>query len=66
MIAFLDASDIYVITELEEQCEDEGAAGDQEPSLGSTNSSNQERWAVGCTDDTEQEYDGREPDDRHR
>jgi hypothetical protein len=42
LIGFLDASDSYVQTELEEECEDEGAAcedegagdGDEEPSLG--------------------------------
>ncbi|WP_409187595.1 hypothetical protein [Bradyrhizobium sp. RDM4] len=34
LIAFLDQSDPYA-TELEDACEDEGAAVDEEPSLGS-------------------------------
>src|SRR5581483_7679648 len=74
LILFLDASDPYVMTELEdasegegETCEDEGAdiENDGEPSLGfldhQTNQSTR-RLCQGLADDREDEHDGREPD----
>jgi hypothetical protein len=71
LIQFLDASDSYVMTELEDdddleqecedegaQCEDEGAISDDEPSLGSLDHDhhpNQEQWAAGGRRDLEQD-----------
>ena len=62
LIAFLDQSDLYVMTELED--DDEREREDVEPDLGSLDrAANQTRWGAGSTDDTEHEHDGREPDD---
>jgi hypothetical protein len=68
LIAFLDACDPYVTTELEEncedeaaqcegegeQCDDEGSESDKEPSLGSLDHrDSQELWAIGNRSDRE-------------
>jgi hypothetical protein len=68
LIAFLDACDPYVTTELEEncedeaaqcegegeQCDDEGSESDDEPALGSLDHyHSQELWAVGGRRDLE-------------
>src|SRR5689334_12991830 len=75
LIAFLDASDPYVASELEDDIsadlEDEG---ESEPSLGSIErhrscygadgrdwSGDQTAWAAGGTQDLEDEHDGAEP-----
>lgn len=77
LIAFLDASDEYVQTELEPDLgyynpaagyviDGEMEDGDDEPSLGATSSINQKHWGQangGNAVDCEQEHDGREPDD---
>lgn len=78
LIAFLDASDQYVSTELEEDIsadledgdpaeDDDPAENDleDEPSLGSLGTgewSDQTKWAAGNRADLEDEHDGREPD----
>ncbi|MBR0764226.1 hypothetical protein [Bradyrhizobium japonicum] len=68
LIAFLDQSDPYVTTELEDECEDEGAQcedegaehdgrepdADVEPCLGSLDHNHtQDRWAAGSRRDLE-------------
>jgi hypothetical protein len=63
LIQFLDQSDLYVMTELEN--DDEREPEPDEPSLGSLDRTlDQVRWAMGSCDDTEHEHDGREPEDR--
>lgn len=62
LIQFLDRSDTYVMTEVEE--DDEREPEIAEPCLGSLDrAQDQTEWAAGCTDDTEHEHDGREPED---
>lgn len=67
LIAFLDASDGYTTTELEEAVDDTGCDEDtdREGSLGSSNAVDQTRWLnAGSHDlDAEDEHDGAEPDD---
>ncbi|WP_409188786.1 hypothetical protein [Bradyrhizobium sp. RDM4] len=61
LIAFLDASDPYVMTELEDDDHREDC-GDSEPSLGSLDrAANQTRWGAGCTDDSEHDRADDEP-----
>jgi hypothetical protein len=60
LIQFLDQSDLYVMTELED--DDEREQEEREPSLGSVDRAiNQTRWAAGCTDDAEQDNADAEP-----
>jgi hypothetical protein len=62
LVQFLDQSDEYVMTELEE--DDEREPEEAEPSLGSLDRAiDQNRWAFGSHDDTEHEHDGRELDE---
>jgi hypothetical protein len=61
LIAFLDASDPYVMTELEEE-DDREEVGDSEPWLGSLDrQKGQTRWGAGCTDDAELDTADDEP-----
>jgi hypothetical protein len=61
LIAFLDASDPYVMTELEEE-DDREEVGDSEPWLGSLDrQKDQTRWGAGCTDDAELDTADDEP-----
>ncbi|MCS3517063.1 hypothetical protein [Bradyrhizobium elkanii] len=57
LIAFLDASDEYVMTEREwDDCDREDCFEDDEPYLGSLDGHySQERWASGGSDDLEQD-----------
>lgn len=57
LIAFLDASDEYVMTEREcDDCDREDCFEDDEPYLGSIDGRlSQERWSSGGTDDLEQD-----------
>ncbi|MCC8961708.1 hypothetical protein H8A95_05080 [Bradyrhizobium sp. Pear76] len=59
LIAFLDASDEYVMTEREfDDCEREDCFEDDEPDLGSLDCHHsQERWAAGGSDDLEEDND---------
>lgn len=60
LIAFLDASDEYVMTELED--DDEREPEIAEPSLGSLDrAQDQTRWAAGSTDDSELDRSDDEP-----
>lgn len=76
LIDFLDASDPYVMSEREDECEDEGAqcedegadTSDDEPWLGSGavhEHSSQTQWVTPAWGvlDAEDEHDGAEPDD---
>ncbi|WP_198961037.1 hypothetical protein [Bradyrhizobium sp. UFLA03-84] len=58
LIAFLDASDEYVMTERElDDCEREDCFEDDEPDLGSLERIAQVHWAAGGTDDLEEDND---------
>ncbi|WP_375048828.1 hypothetical protein [Bradyrhizobium sp. 8-10B] len=58
MIAFLDASDEYVMTEREwDDCDREDCFEDDEPDLGSLDGALQTHWAEGGTDDREDDND---------
>jgi hypothetical protein len=60
LIQFLDQSDDYVTTELED--DDEREPEEREPSLGSVDRAvNQSRWSVGSCDDAEHDDSDREP-----
>jgi len=60
LIQFLDHSDPYVMTELED--DDEREPETDEPSLGSLDSAlDQIRWAMGASDDAEQDDCDSEP-----
>jgi hypothetical protein len=69
LIAFLDYSDDYAMTELEDAVDDTGCDEDtdKEGSLGSSNSVDQTRWlnAGSGEIDAENEHDGAEPEDEH-
>jgi len=57
LIQFLDLSDPYVMTELED-VDDREEVGDTEPSLGSLDRLvDQTRWGGGCSGDTDAELD---------
>lgn len=58
LIAFLDASDEYVMTERElDDCDREDCFQDDEPDLGSLDRAAQPHWAAGGTDDLEDDND---------
>ncbi|MGY3531461.1 hypothetical protein [Bradyrhizobium sp. USDA 4452] len=58
LIAFLDASDEYVMTERElDDYEREDCFEDDEPDLGSLDRASQTHWAAGGTDDLEEDND---------